>query len=117
MLIESTILSVMFGPTGSDDKLCTATGTASGTGAGGKQIDGSAGFDPKASVRMLMCENWRSFAFTPWVFGQWGTGFENLYANGYAPSGGQALSNTNQSLVGNAGVNFGVVQDVVNWAT
>lgn len=117
VLIENTILTAMFGPNGSQDKLCTATGTASGTGAGGKQIDGSSGFNPNASVRMLMCENWRSFAFTPWVFGQWGTGFENLYANGYAPTGGKALSNTNQALVGNAGVNFGGGQVVHNWAT
>lgn len=117
VLIENTILTAMFGPSGSQDKLCTATGTASGTGAGGQQIDGSSGFNPNASVRMLMCENWRSFAFTPWVFGQWGTGFENLYANGYAPTGGEALKNTNQSLVGNAGVNFGGGQVVHNWAT
>lgn len=116
VLIENTVLTAMFGD-GADDKLCTATGSASGTGAGGKQIDGSKGFDPNTSVRVLMCENWRSFAFTPWVFGQWGTGFEDLYANGYAPPGSQALTNTNQSLVGNAGVNFGGGQVVHNWAT
>lgn len=117
VVIENTILTAMFGPDGSSDALCTATGSTSGTGTGGSQIDGSSGFNPNASIRMLMCENWRSFAFTPWVYGQWGTGFENLYANGYAPSGSSALTNTNGNLVGNAGVNFGGGQVVHNWAT
>jgi len=119
VFIENTILTAMFGD-GADDQLCTATGTATGTasgvGTGGVQIDGSRGFDPNLSSRVLMCENWRSFAFTPWVFGQWGTGYENLYANGYAPEGSKALTNTNQALVGNAGVNFGGGQVVHNWA-
>lgn len=117
VVVENTILTAMFGPDGSSDALCTATGSASGTAAGGTQIDGSSGFNPNASIRMLMCENWRSFAFTPWVHGQWGTGFENLYANGYAPSGSSALTNTNGNLVGNAGVNFGGGQIIHNWAT
>jgi len=116
VLIENTILTAMFSSNGSDDELCTATGSASGNGAGGKQINGRAGFDPNASTRMLMCENWRSFAFTPWVFGQWGTSYENLYAKGYAPSGSSALTNTNGKLVGNAGVNFGGGKVVHNWA-
>jgi len=117
VLIESTILTAMFNDNGSSDKLCTATGSSSGKSAGGEQIDGTRGFDPNASVRMLMCENWRSFAFTPWVFGQWGTGYENLYANGYAPTGGEEFDNTNQKLVGNAGVNFGGGNVIHNWAT
>jgi hypothetical protein len=116
VFIENSILSVMFTGNGADDELCTATGTASGSGKGGTQIDGSKGYDPNMGTRILMCENWRSFAFTPWVFGQWGTGYENLYANGYAPAGGQDLNNTNQKLVGNAGVNFGGGQVVHNWA-
>lgn len=114
VLIENTILAAMFGDS-ADDQLCTATGTKSV--AGGKQIDGSNAYNPHTSVRVMMCENWRTFAFTPWVHGQWGTGYENLYAKGKAPSGGSALSNTNESLVGNAAVNFGGGKVINNWAT
>jgi len=117
VLIENTVLTAMFSSSGSADELCTATGSSSGVGTGGKQIDNTRGFDPNASTRMLMCENWRSFVFTPWVFGQWGTGYENLYAKGYAPEGAKELTNTNGKLVGNAGVNFGGGNVIHNWAT
>lgn len=114
VLIENTILSAMFGDS-ADDQLCTATGTKTATG--GKQVNGSSAYNPHTSVRVLMCENWRTFAFTPWVYGQWGAGFENLYANGKAPSGSSSLKNTNSNLVGNAGVNFGGGKVINNWAT
>lgn len=116
VMVESTILSVMFNGISTDDPLCTTSGSTV-VAPGGKQLDGSSGFNPQGAIRTLMCENWRSFAFTPWVFGQWGTGYENLYANGYAPADGRSLTNTNQGLVGNAGVNLGGGSVLHNWAT
>lgn len=114
VLIENTILAAMFGDS-ADDQLCTATGTKSVSG--GKQIDGSKAYNPHTSVRVMMCENWRTFAFTPWVHGQWGTGYENLYANGKAPARSSSLKNTNGNLVGDAAVNFGGGKVINNWAT
>ena len=117
VMIENTILSALFGD-GADDDLCTVSGSPTGSTAGGKTIDGGTGFNPNMSTRVLMCENWRAFVFTPWVYGQWGTGWENLYAKGYgAGTGTKTFNNTNQALVGNAAVNFGNGKTIRNWAT
>lgn len=118
VMIENSILGALFGD-GADDKLCTISGTPTvSPTSGGKDIDGSTNFDANMSTRVLMCENWRAFVFTPWVYGQWGTGWESLYANGYGDgSGTKSLKNTNQALVGNAAVNFGDGNVINNWAT
>lgn len=117
VMVENTILSALFNSEFSDD-LCSTTGTASGEGQGGETIDGSQAFSPHYSIRTMMCENWRTFVFTPWVYGQWGTSFNNLYANGYnTETGTNAFTNKNVELVGDAAVNFGNGTVVHNWAT
>jgi len=120
VMVENTILTALFNNDDSNDQLCTTNGSGyKGNGSGGKTITGNTGFDPNGSVRVLMCENWRSFVFTPWVYGQWGTSYQNLYANGATglPAGAKTLSNTNGDLVGTASVNFGSNTIVKNWAT
>lgn len=113
--IETAIIGTIydFGNNGGDE-LCTASGTSSSgvaTGLEGETLQ----YSPKDSVRTLMCENWRAFAFNPWVAGQFGTTFDNLYS---AESGkANAMTNTNGDLVGDASVNFGGGKEVKNWAT
>lgn len=65
-------------------------------------------------IRSAQCNVWGAMVFEPWVELQFGTSYENLYANGYG--NGSSFSNTNSSLVGDAAVNMGggVIEN--NWA-
>jgi len=67
-------------------------------------------------IRSAQCNVWGAMVFNPWVHLQFGTGYDNLYANGYAPDNGKSFKNTNQDLVGNASVNLGGGEIVNNWA-
>lgn len=112
--IEKAIIGTIFA-VGSDpgDQLCTSTGTVSGkkgTGLDGKRLS----YNPNDSARSLMCENWRAFAFNPWVYGQWGTGMNNLYSKGSGSA--NTMNNTNGDLVGSASVNMGGGKKMKNWA-
>lgn len=72
--------------------------------------------EDKDGIRSAQCGVWGAMVFEPWVHLQFGTGYNNLYANGYAPSGGSSFENENQDLVGNAEVNLGNGTTVNNWA-
>lgn len=94
------------------DQLCTATGSSEGlkeTDLEGKVMPYSA----SEGTRSLLCENWRTFAFNPWVYGQWGTNLDNLYAE--TTGRHNAMKNTNTALVGSAGVNMGGGVTMNNW--
>lgn len=69
-----------------------------------------------SGVRSAQCNVWGAMVFEPWVHLQFGTSYNNLYAKGYAPSGGNTMENTNESLVGKAEVNMGGGKIVNNWA-
>lgn len=99
-----------------DNNLCTAS-NGNASHAGDSSVN-SVGGDWQAStaVRTLMCENWRAFYFGPYVQAQWGASYDELYAYGYAPDGGESLSNTNADLVGDAAVNMGGGVTERNWA-
>lgn len=104
---EQAIIAIVFGVNNpSDDQLCTATGTV------GKDDQDSA----SALTRTMLCENWRAFAFGPWVHGQWGAGYANLYAAHTTPGGSGHLNNSNGDLVGTAAVSMGANRVVHNWA-
>ncbi len=60
------------------------------------------------NVRSLQCQIWKINIFNPWVYGQWGTSYENLDASDF--------NNTNGSLVGKGTVNMGNGHKVNNWA-
>lgn len=112
--IESAVVGSIFGfGNNNDDELCTASGTVSegkSEGLNGEKL----AYGPSEGTRSLMCENWRAFAFNPWVYGQWGTNYTNLYAN--STSNPQKMHNTNSNLVGNADVKMGNNTTVNNWA-
>lgn len=114
-MIEQAIVGLIFSSGNStDDYLCTATGTVN-SGVTNKDLQGKTlKYTPQDGTRSLMCENWRIFAFNPWVFGQWGTNFENLYAEN--TSYPERMSNKNTSLVGSADVNMGAGITMNNWA-
>lgn len=112
-MVEQTIVGYIFSANNEPvDQLCTASGTVStkaGTGLENEQLP----FTPSEGTRSLMCENWRTFAFNPWVYGQWGTGYHNLYANGSGKDG--AWDNKNSSIVGDAAVPLGNNISEKNW--
>lgn len=112
-MVEQAVVGSIFSVgSNAEDEVCTATGTATsptGTGLKGESL----AYDPKSGTRSLMCENWRVFAFTPYIYGQWGTSFDNLYAN--STSKPDKMQNTNGALVGNAGVNMGGGRTINNW--
>jgi hypothetical protein len=96
-----------------DEAVCSATGDSRGTVP---SLTGSTlNFSPTAALRTMECEVWRAFAFTPWVEGQFGTSYSNLYANGKGPSG-RTFTNGNKNLVGDAEVEMGRGVKVNNWA-
>ena len=72
--------------------------------------------DEEDGIRSAQCNVWGIMVFNPWVHLQFGTGYDNLYANGYAPEGGNEFQNTNENLVGNAAVYMGGGHTVNNWA-
>jgi hypothetical protein len=112
MVEQAVVGSIFSAGSNAEDEVCTATGTATaptGTGLKGESLS----YDPKSGTRSLMCENWRVFAFTPYIYGQWGTNFDSLYANNTSKP--EKMQNTNEALVGNAGVNMGGGRTVNNW--
>ena len=72
--------------------------------------------DEADGIRSAQCDVWGIMVFNPWVHLQFGTGYDNLYANGYAPANGNEFQNTNENLVGNAAVYMGGGHTVNNWA-
>ena len=117
-MVEATIVGGIYNfSTTEGDQLCTATGGSDNKGGGGSSLDLSGVSQSTVQyTRTLMCENWRAFAFNPWVEGQWGTSYSNLYANGHGVQGGGSFKNSNESLVGSAAVNMGGDVVVNNWA-
>jgi len=113
---EAVVGSIFSASSVGNDQLCTSTAAAVNKSGNifGKMADTSA----SQSTRELICYNWRTFDFTPWVYGQFGVGYEDLYAKGATniPSNANTWSNTNENLVGSAGVNMGNGQVVENWA-
>lgn len=113
-MVESAIMGSVFSLGNRDeDNLCYATGTIDS--ATFIDLEGNpSGISAKEGTRALMCENWRTFAFNPWVMGQWGTDYSNLYAAGSGKS--NTMNNTNSALVGDAAVNMGGGVTEKNWA-
>lgn len=101
------------------DAVCTATGTRDSDDYDSFEGFGGDSFETSAVMRTMMCEVWRTFAFAPWVYGQFGSPYTDLYASGYSDvqNGRGEFENTNDSLVGDAQVHLGGPQGRVNnWA-
>jgi hypothetical protein len=66
------------------------------------------------------CQFWQMFLLRPWVQGQFGTEWNNLWVKDkqadWAPSGASQLANVNTEMVGEAGVPLGAGTMVHNWA-
>lgn len=76
----------------------------------------SVGDEQGGGIRATQCYIWNITTFQPWVRGQFGADYSELYANGYAPETGSSFTNQNQDLVGNAEVNMGAGIVENNWA-
>lgn len=102
--------------------ICTSTSsptkaidTSKYTSLNGSKIE----FDPDSTVRMVECNIWDAYVFEPWVMGQFGTGYSQLYAEGYAPSssaGEVKVDASTQKLIGDASVDMGGGTTIHNWA-
>jgi hypothetical protein len=74
------------------------------------------------SIRSAVgCQFWQTFLLKPWAEGQFGTSWNKLYAKGkipdWAPSStSAALTNGNESMVGDAAVPMGNGSIINNWA-
>lgn len=99
LYFENSIAKAML-KSGVDDSLCN-TGNSDNSG-----------------VRSAQCYVWKDTVFNPWVYGQFGTGYSNLYPNNsYGLShGNNHFNNKNQELVGDPQVNLGGGKNVSNWA-
>lgn len=83
-----------------------------------------AGLLEQASKNMssaINCQFWQTFLLTPWSQGQWGTGWENTYAQGAEPNVGtlsdwDQLDYDNEDMVSDAAVPLGNEEFVNNWA-
>lgn len=93
-------------------------------------------YDPETAQQMLTgistnvsssigCALWQTFLLRPWAIGQFGTEWENVYAESYGEddftpetfSGDvETLGNTNQYYVGHAYVPLGDDEGINNWA-
>lgn len=91
--IDNFLMNIINSKGNDDDKastLCSATGGKS------------------TGIRTMQCQVWKMSIFDPWVYGQWGTSYKNLFASNF--------SNKNKSLVGEGEVNMGGGTKVKNWA-
>ena len=65
----------------------------------------------KSMQSIIGCQIWNQYAFKPWVEGQFGTDFNNLWAKGHKPNKGfsdmKTLNNSNDDWVGDATVPLG----------
>lgn len=109
--IEQGLVAGIFSltPDAHADELCTATKTSTAT------TNGNDGFTPSDETRTMECEVWRAFDFTPWVHGQWGTAYDNLYASDQVAIPTR-MTNTDGDLVGDAAVPMGNSTTENNWA-
>lgn len=126
--LEQGLAAAVFSTGNSEnDNICIATNTAPASFEEGSNFlevedeaytsfDGEDSFNPRNSMRQMMCEIWRTYAFSPYVYGQFGTSYGELYANGYGGSSDGSFDNDNTALVGNAEVNMGGGTTVNNWA-
>lgn len=103
--IEGAIIESVYGATVEDgsDPVCMATGAS-------KDIYEA------ASLRNIMCQNWKTFTFNQYVAQQWGTSYNHLYANGSGKGSEFELQNQNGNLVGTADVVMGGGVTEKNWA-
>lgn len=78
--------------------------------------------ESSASIRSAVgCQFWQTFLLKPWAEGQFGTSWNNLYAKGKIPSWApsstsSAITNGNESMVGDAAVPMGDGSVINNWA-
>lgn len=85
-------------------------------------VEEASGILEQAATNMrsaIGCQMWYTFTFRPWVEGQWGTSFENLWAEDTdSPTGGKNkfLGNENGEWVGDAAVPLGNGEFINNWA-
>lgn len=124
--VEKAVMSLVLGPSISEDKLCTTGTTNSGSSTGNADwtnfdINATSNSVPITDIfskdynasddalREVLCTNWKAFVYYPWVFAQWGAAPANLNSS--------AMKNTNQSLVGDASVDLGGGNGKINnWA-
>src|SRR5699024_7307572 len=128
--LEQGLVAAVFATGNSDgDEICEATSSESILSESSndsnfidpdeedyKTFEGDEEFNPRNTMSQMMCENWRTFAFTPYVYGQFGTSYSQLYANGFGGSDDGSFNNDNTELVGDATVNMGGGTTVNNWA-
>lgn len=105
--VEAVVIGAIFEP-GRDesDNLCnssTSRPAESSTLAEGDQdfFGRIVAFDPSAASRNILCENWRVFALTPYIYGQWGTSYDNLSSANFQ------AKNEQKTLVGDPVVKLG----------
>jgi hypothetical protein len=101
--------------------ICTSTASPTQSIDANKYTDlngSKTKFDPDNTVRMIECNIWDAYVFEPWVMGQFGTGYSQLYATGHASSTGKSVTvnDATSKLIGDAGVNMGGGTTIHNWA-
>lgn len=117
---ETAIAGAILSANTHDDDLCKASKNASTQLE--KDLEGNALLvTPSTEIRELQCLVWRVTLFDPYVQGQWGTSYENLYAAKYKGINSnipeeRRLNNTTSHRLGSAEVNMGNNVRVYNWA-
>lgn len=122
---QSVILTTLGGKLPSSGGLCnTDIGNYKlGDGKSGT-IQENINLLTRASENMrssVSCTFWQAFLFRPWVQGQFGTDWRNLWANGKIPKWSEKdksseLGNLNDEMVGEAAVPLGDGEFINNWA-
>lgn len=123
--IERGVMAVIFDGT-NGDTMCTSTGSP----RNGKSLfgtmeklfgtDGTKSVNPDNQVRAMQCKVWEVYVLSPWSYGQFGTGINNLYATGYSSEGGTDAGEWSngtrvQEMAGDAAVEMGGGKTIHNW--
>ncbi len=125
---QTVLVSALDTGVSSSDGLCTtdvgsvAVPAASSAGAGDDSaVDQSFLTSTSVNARAAVgCQLWQMFLVQPWVQGQFGTGWNSLWADGHiaswAPSGATSIGAGNSSWTGNGEVPVGNGETIDNWA-
>lgn len=122
VILEAAILSSMNSNLlGGSDMCATDVGQVNSNLLVSKGKDEQGQLDEAAQniKSVIGCKLWQNLLFKPWTEGQFGTDYNNLWANGkkadWAPEGAQELGNANDEMVGHADVPLGANKTINNW--
>lgn len=121
--VQGVFVNALNKPISGNDSICSTNGAKTDSNLvkedANKTLHERIGEVGKNVQSTIGCSIWQQFLFKPWAQGQFGTDWNNLWAEGKIPSwdkNGKTLGNKNSSWVGSPSVPMGNGIKYDNWA-